>query len=377
MKSEIKLHPLLKIINGSVASLPSPSTITYWWNFGSLLGLCLIIQVATGVFLAIHYISRAELAFEVIGDFTRRREIGWLFRVLHTNGGRAFFICLYIHIGRGVYFGSYLFTHVWGIGVIILLSTIATAFLGYVLPWGQISFWGAAVITGLVSTIPYFGQDTVILLWGDYGIRGATLTPFFALHFVLPFLIIGISIVHLLFLHETGSTNPLGTNSNFDKLYFHRFFSLKDILGYIVFVVGLLALCLLNPWLLGDPENFNTANPMRAPIHIQPEWYFLYAYAILRSIPNKFGGVVALVASVVILLILSVQPLPKIQNNRFYPVRKGIFWAFINSVILLTWIGARPVEAPYIFIGQVVATLYFRFYLIFPCSKYLWDSITE
>lgn len=376
MKTPIKIHPAAKIFTGSLVDLPSPSRISYFWNFGSLLGLCLIIQILSGLFLSIHYSNNASIAFFRIVHCSWDINLGWLLRIVHANGASAFFICLYLHAGRGVYYGSYSLKHTWGIGVVILLSVMATAFLGYVLPWGQISFWGAAVITKLLSTVPYFGPDIVQWLWGDYGVSEATLTRFFALHFLLPFVISGLSIVHLLLLHQSGSSNPLGLNSNFDKLLFHAFFSLKDLLGIAVLARALIALCCFNPWVLGDPENFNMANIIITPVHIQPEWYFLFAYAILRSIPNKFGGVIALGTSVLILITLPYTRIGKFRNNRFYPLNKLLFWCFVNFVALLTWVGARPVEDPYIITGQILTILYFLFYLFFRQIQKLWDLIT-
>lgn len=277
---------------------------------------------------------------------------GWGLRAIHANGGSFFFICLYLHVGRGIYFGSYKLKEVWTVGVTLLLIIIATAFLGYVLPWGQISFWGATVITNLFSAIPVIGGDIVFWLWGGFAVDNATLTRFFSLHFLLPFISAILRAVHLVFLHETGSRNPLGLNRNLDKIPFHPYFTSKDLYGFIILFLSLISLRFQRPWLLGDPENFIPANPLVTPVHIQPEWYFLFAYAILRSIPNKLGGVVALAAAVIILYVI---PLFKNKNFRslaFYPLRKVIFWLLIRTFLLLTWIGARPVEEPYILIGQ-------------------------
>jgi len=243
---------------------------------------------------------------------------------------------------------------------------IATAFLGYVLPWGQISFWGATVITNLFSAIPYLGTDIVYWLWGGFAVDNATLTRFFALHFLLPFIISGLSIVHLLFLHTTGSSNPLGLNSNLDKVRFHPYFSYKDLLGINIILILLIYICFQAPWLLGDPENFIPANPLVTPVHIQPEWYFLFAYAILRSIPNKLGGVVALALAVIILYILPFYGNCGFKSFVFYPIGKLIFWRLVSIVILLTWIGARPVEDPYVVTGQILTILYFCYYLLTP-----------
>lgn len=364
--SLIKFHRLLKIVNNSLVELPSPSRISSLWNFGSLLGVCLIIQILRGLFLAMHYSCDVVIAFDRVRHISRDVRFGWALHIIHANGARFFFICLYIHIGRGIYYGAYNLELVWIIGVTILLIVIATAFLGYVLPWGQISFWGATVITNLFSAIPYLGTDIVYWLWGGFAVDNATLTRFFALHFLLPFVIRGLSIVHLLFLHTSGSRNPLGLNSNYDKAPFHPYFSYKDLLGVRIILITLIYICLQAPWAIGDPENFIPANPLVTPIHIQPEWYFLFAYAILRSIPNKLGGVVALALAVIILYILPYYNSRKFKRFFFYPLGKFRFWIFIIIVILLTWIGARPVEEPYVITGQILTVLYFLYYLILP-----------
>lgn len=252
---------------------------------------------------------------------------------------------------------------------------MATAFIGYVLPWGQISFWGATVITNLLSAIPYLGQFLVQWVWGGFAVDNATLTRFFAIHFLLPFVVTAVIIIHLLFLHQTGSNNPLGINSNTNKIPFHPFFSYKDIFGFILIVWALTSLCLIAPFLLGDVENFIPANPLVTPVHIQPEWYFLFAYAILRSIPNKLGGVIALVLSIAILLILPFSQTSLLRGNQFYPCNQIIFWSLVNLIILLTWIGARPVEDPYILTGQLLTLFYFRYYIINPILLKIWDKI--
>jgi len=370
-----KASPLIKIINNSLIDLPSPSNISYIWNFGSLLGLCLGIQIITGVFLAIHYCPNIDLAFNRVSHICRDVNNGWLIRTLHANGASLFFICLYLHIGRGIYYGSYNLIETWIRGVTIFFLVIATAFLGYVLPWGQISFWGATVITNLVSAIPYLGVTLVQWIWGGFAVDNATLTRFFAFHFMLPFIVAALVIVHLLFLHQTGSRNPLGTSVNIDKIPFHPYFSFKDILGVLVTVTGLTVLTLNRPYLLGDPDNFTPANPLVTPVHIQPEWYFLFAYAILRSIPNKLGGVIALVLSIAILYILPFTNKKAFQSNQFYPFNKFLFWSLLSIVLLLTWIGARPVEDPYILLGQILTVLYFIYYIINPLIYKAWDKI--
>nr|AIG52978.1 cytochrome b [Ctenotus inornatus]AIG52979.1 cytochrome b [Ctenotus inornatus]AIG52980.1 cytochrome b [Ctenotus inornatus]AIG52983.1 cytochrome b [Ctenotus inornatus]AIG52989.1 cytochrome b [Ctenotus inornatus] len=359
-----KTHPILKIVNNSFIDLPSPSNISAWWNFGSLLGLCLIVQVLTGLFLAMHYTADISSAFSSVAHICRDVQYGWLIRNLHANGASMFFICLYLHIGRGLYYGSYMFKETWNIGVILLLLVMATAFVGYVLPWGQMSFWGATVITNLLSAIPYIGTSLVEWIWGGFSVDNATLTRFFTFHFLLPFAIMGASMLHLLFLHETGSNNPTGLTSNTDKIPFHPYFSYKDLLGATLFLMVLLLLALFSPNLLGDPENFTPANPLVTPPHIKPEWYFLFAYAILRSIPNKLGGVLALLFSILILMFVPALHTSKQRGNAFRPFSQALFWALVSNIIILTWIGGQPVEDPFIIIGQIASTTYFIIFLI-------------
>nr|YP_010627107.1 cytochrome b [Dierna strigata]WBK26798.1 cytochrome b [Dierna strigata] len=370
-----KTNPILKIINGSLIDLPSPSNISYWWNFGSLLALCLMIQILTGLFLTMYYTANIELAFYSVNYICRNVNYGWLIRTLHANGASFFFICIYLHIGRGIYYESFNLKQTWMIGVIILFLLMATAFMGYVLPWGQMSFWGATVITNLLSAIPYLGSMLVNWIWGGFSVDNATLTRFYTFHFLLPFVILMMTMIHLLFLHQTGSNNPLGLNSNYDKIPFHPFFSYKDILGAIILIFSLIMLTLINPYLLGDPDNFIPANPLVTPEHIQPEWYFLFAYAILRSIPNKLGGVIALVMSILILIILPFTFNKKIQGIQFYPLNQFLFWTLVVMIILLTWIGARPVEDPYIITGQLLTIFYFSYFLINPLTNKYWDKL--
>lgn len=368
-------HPLFKIANNALVDLPAPINISSWWNFGSLLGLCLIIQILTGLFLAIHYTADINLAFNRVNHICRDVNYGWFLRTLHANGASFFFICIYMHVGRGIYYNSYLYIPTWSVGVIILFLVIGTAFIGYVLPWGQISFWGATVITNLLSAIPYLGTDLVQWLWGGFAVDNATLTRFFTFHFIFPFIVLALTLIHLLFLHQTGSNNPTGLNSNSDKIPFHPYFTYKDIVGFLILLITLTLLTLINPYLLGDPDNFIPANPLVTPAHIQPEWYFLFAYAILRSIPNKLGGVIALVLSIAILLILPFSHTSKFRGLQFYPINKILFWIIVITVILLTWIGARPVEDPYVLIGQILTVVYFSYYLINPLVSKWWDNL--
>nr|AII02519.1 cytochrome b [Acronicta psi] len=370
-----KTHPILKIINGSLIDLPSPSNISTWWNFGSLLALCLMIQILTGLFLTMYYTANIEMAFYSVNYICRNVNYGWLIRTIHANGASFFFICIYLHIGRGIYYESFNLKYTWMVGVIILFLLMATAFMGYVLPWGQMSFWGATVITNLLSAIPSLGVMLVNWIWGGFAVDNATLTRFYTFHFLLPFIILMMTMIHLLFLHQTGSNNPLGMNSNLDKIPFHPFFTFKDMIGFIILMFLLTILTLTNPYLLGDPDNFIPANPLVTPVHIQPEWYFLFAYAILRSIPNKLGGVIALVMSILILIILPFTFNKKIQGIQFYPLNQVLFWSMVTIVILLTWIGARPVEDPYIITGQLLTILYFSYFMINPFLNKYWDNL--
>nr|AFM44915.1 cytochrome b [Poecilia butleri] len=358
-----KSHPLLKIANDALVDLPAPANISAWWNFGSLLGLCLIAQILTGLFLAMHYTSDISMAFSSVAHICRDVNYGWLIRNMHANGASLFFICIYLHIGRGLYYGSYLYKETWNIGVILLLLVMMTAFVGYVLPWGQMSFWGATVITNLLSAVPYVGDTLVQWIWGGFSVDNATLTRFFAFHFLLPFIVAAATLVHLIFLHETGSNNPIGLNSDADKISFHPYFSYKDLLGFILLLTALIALALFSPNLLGDPENFTPANPLVTPPHIKPEWYFLFAYAILRSIPNKLGGVLALLASILVLMVIPFLHTSKQRSLTFRPLTQLLFWLLVADVIILTWIGGMPVEHPFIIIGQIASFLYFFLFL--------------
>lgn len=361
-----KTHPIIKILNNSLIDLPTPINISLWWNFGSLLGLCLMTQILTGLFLAIHYSNDIRIAFNRVVHISRDVNEGWLIRSIHANGASIFFVALYFHIGRGIYYSSYLYLETWNVGIILLFIVIGAAFIGYVLPWGQMSFWGATVITNLLSAIPYLGTYLVQWIWGGFAVDNATLTRFFTFHFLIPFIIAALIIIHLLFLHQTGSNNPLGISSNYRKILFHPFFSIKDLMRAICLIWILALICLMYPYRLGDVENFIPANPLVTPVHIQPEWYFLFAYAILRSIPSKLGGVACLILSIVILAILPFTQSSEIQSNKNFLVNQIIFWIYVNTVILLTWIGARPVEEPFIITGQTLTIIYFTYFVINP-----------
>nr|NP_114359.1 cytochrome b [Nycticebus coucang]YP_008379124.1 cytochrome b [Nycticebus bengalensis]AGM47618.1 cytochrome b [Nycticebus bengalensis]CAC38002.1 cytochrome b [Nycticebus coucang] len=359
-----KNHPLMKIINHSFIDLPAPSNISSWWNFGSLLGLCLTIQIVTGLFLAMHYTSDTTTAFSSVAHICRDVNYGWIIRYIHANGASMFFFCLFIHIGRGLYYGSFTLLDTWNIGIMLLIAVMATAFMGYVLPWGQMSFWGATVITNLLSAIPYIGTNLVEWVWGGFSVDKATLTRFFAFHFILPFIVAALVVIHLIFLHETGSNNPSGISSDSDKIPFHPYYSLKDLLGVVFLLATLSILVLFSPDLLGDPDNYTPANPLVTPPHIKPEWYFLFAYAILRSIPNKLGGVLALAMSILILALIPHLHTAKQRSMMFRPLSQCLFWVLVANLLTLTWIGGQPVENPFIIIGQTASILYFLTILI-------------
>ncbi|YP_009239946.1 cytochrome b (mitochondrion) [Myzus persicae] len=365
---------MMKILS-PMLNLPTPASISFMWNFGSLLMICLMNQILTGLFLAFHYKTDINLAFQSIINMNRNVNFGWLIRSFHANGASMFFIMLYIHISRGIYMNSFNFKMTWIIGVMLLLLTMMTAFVGYVLPWGQMSFWGATVITNLLSAIPYLGNSIVIWIWGGFSISNATLTRFFSIHFILPFIIIFFTFIHLFFLHMTGSNNPLGINSNFDKITFSPYFLIKDLIGLIMFMWIFFILTLIFPYMLNDHNNFVMANPMVTPTHIQPEWYFLFSYSILRAIPNKLGGVIALMLSILILLVLPMLNNKNFLSNKFYPLNKIMFWIFTMTFFMLTWIGMQPVEYPFISTSQIFTTIYFSYFFINFYIMKMWDKL--
>ena len=363
----VKNKPIVSIINSTLIDLPAPSNLSYLWNFGSLLGLCLVIQIITGIFLAMHYCSDTSLAFQSIQHIMRDVNYGWLIRYIHMNGASAFFVCVYIHIGRGLYYGSYLYKALWSTGAVIVLLMMVIAFIGYVLPWGQMSFWGATVITNFVSAIPYIGNDIVQWIWGGFSVGDPTLNRFYSLHYLFPFVLAAVIILHIAILHLTGSNNPTGIE-NTDRITFHPYFIIKDFYGYIIFSFLFTIIIFFFPNYFGDPENFIKANSLVTPVHIMPEWYFLFAYAILRAIPNKLGGVIALLASVLILFVVPFTHISKLKSLYFRPLGKVMFWLFISNFVLLTWIGSKPVEEPYIIIGQISSVFYFLYFLILSPS---------
>ena len=359
----VNIDPIIKITKASLLDLPTPSSISFLWNIGFLLGITLTLQILTGLVLAINYIPHTEIAFRRVMHIIRDIDRGWITRYLHINGASLFFLLLYTHIRRGLYFSSpSKIPIVWTSGILILMATIGTAFIGYVLPWGQISFWGATVITRILSAVPYIGKQITIWLWGNFSVSQPTLNRFFSIHFILPIVIAALVLIHLILLHKRGSSNPLGVNPNIDKIKFFPYFAVKDTIPIIFISILLILMISIRPNILGDVENFNTARRSTTPPHIQPEWYFLFAYAILRSIPSKLGGVLAILASIIILLAPMIKK--NSLNRKFSTQKKALFWSFIRIAFILTWIGANPVEDPYITIGQTTTLMYFRLALI-------------
>ena len=377
----LKSHPLISLVNGYLVDSPQPSNISYLWNFGSLLGFCLVIQIITGVTLAMHYNPSVLEAFNSVEHIMRDVNNGWLIRYLHSNTASAFFFIVYLHIGRGLYYGSYRAprTLVWTIGTVIFILMMATAFLGYVLPYGQMSLWGATVITNLMSAIPWVGQDIVEFIWGGFSVNNATLNRFFALHFVLPFVLAALALMHLIALHDSaGSGNPLGVSGNYDRIPFAPYFIFKDLITIFLFIVILSVFVFFMPNMLGDSENYVMANPMQTPPAIVPEWYLLPFYAILRSIPNKLLGVIAMFSAILILLVMPFTDLGRSRGLQFRPISKFAFYVFIANFLILMQLGAKHVESPFIEFGQISTVLYFsHFLIIVPLVSLLENSLIE
>lgn len=363
---EIKKHPYGNFMNDMVVDLPSPSNINYFWNFGFLLGMCLMIQIVTGILLGMHYSGDIVVAFDSVERLMREVNSGWLLRYTHANGASLFFVMVYAHIGRGLYYGSYKKPTelVWGIGIIIFLLMMATAFIGYVLPWGQMSYWGATVITSMFSAIPYIGKELVEWMWGGFAVINPTLTRFYSLHYLCPFIISALVLLHLIGLHETGSNNPLGTNSNIDKIPFHPYFSFKDLFGGIISLFLFFLFVYFFPNLLSHPDNYIEANSLVTPSHIVPEWYFLFAYAILRAFPNKLGGVLALVSSILVLFSSSSLHTSFFRTLEFRSFFLPFYWLFIFNFFLLTWLGGQPVEYPFVSLSFFCMLVYFGYLLL-------------
>ena len=377
----LKSHPLLKLVNSYLIDASQPSNISYLWNFGSLLLLCLVIQIITGVTLAMHYSPNVLEAFNSIEHIMRDVNNGWLVRYLHSNTASAFFFLVYLHIGRGMYYGSYRAprTLVWAIGTVILILMMGTAFLGYVLPYGQMSLWGATVITNLISAIPWIGQDIVEFIWGGFSVNNATLNRFFALHYLLPFILVALVLMHLIALHDTaGSSNPLGVSGNYDRITFAPYYLFKDLITIFIFIFALSIFVFFMPNVLGDSDNYIMANPMQTPAAIVPEWYLLPFYAILRSIPNKLLGVIAMFSAILAIMLLPVTDLGRSKGLQFRPLSKFAFWVFVVNFLILMKLGACHVETPFIELGQLSTALYFGYFvLIVPAISLIENTLMD
>jgi ubiquinol-cytochrome c reductase cytochrome b subunit len=371
---------ILAFVDSHIVDYPTPVNLNYAWSFGSTAGICLVIQIITGIFLAMHYTPHVDLAFYSVEHIMRDVNNGWLIRYLHANGASMFFIVVYCHIFRGLYFGSFIYPRelLWASGVVIFLLMMATAFMGYVLPWGQMSFWGATVITNLFSAIPFVGGAIVEWLWGGFSVSNATLNRFFSLHYLMPFLIAGLTLVHLSLLHRTGSNNPLGINKNTEVVTFYPYFYVKDLLAFFVLLFVFSFFVFFFPNTLGHSDNYIEANSLVTPAHIVPEWYFLPFYAILRSIPDKLGGVLAMVLAILILLLLPITNLSKIRSGSFRPLYSFGYWFLVSIFILLGWIGQKPVESPFIEIGMASTVFYFVFLLfLVPAFGFIEQKLLE
>lgn len=357
---------LLSFLSNHILSYPTPINLNYAWSFGSVAGVCLVIQIITGIFLAMHYVPHISLAFDSVEHIMRDVNYGWLIRYCHANGASVFFIVVYSHIFRGLYYGSYMHPRgwLWASGVLIFILMMATAFMGYVLPWGQMSFWGATVITNLFSAVPIYGGLIVEWLWGGFSVDQATLNRFYSLHYLLPFIIAGVTMLHLCLLHKYGSNNPLGINTDITSVPFYPYFYVKDFFSFWVFLFGYLSLVFFAPNMLGHPDNYIPANPMVTPAHIVPEWYFLPFYAILRSIPNKLGGVLAMFGAIAVWLLLPIINISSSRSNIFKPLTSLNYWFIVSNFLILGWIGQQPVEYPFMEIGMFSTLLYFLLFLV-------------
>lgn len=357
---------LLGFLDNHLLHYPTPTNLSYAWSFGSSAGICLIVQILSGIFLSMHFSTHIDLAFSSVEHIMRDVNYGWIIRYAHANGASMFFIVVYCHIFRGLFYGSYMQPRqlLWCTGVIIFILMMATAFMGYVLPWGQMSFWGATVITNLVSALPIIGQPIVDWLWGGFTVNNATLNRFFSLHFTLPFLIAGFTLIHLALLHKTGSNNPLGIDGSIDKIAFYPYFFVKDLYAFFIFMFFFSILIYFYPNSLGHPDNYIPADPMQTPAHIVPEWYFLPFYAILRSIPSKIGGVLAMGGALIILFLIPFTNVSVIRSTNYRPIFKICYWFLVADFLILMWVGQKPVKDIYILIGQFATVYYFLFFLI-------------
>ena len=363
-----KRLPVFTFINDNLRDYPTPKNLSYFWNFGSLAGVTLVIMIVTGILLAMQYTANADLAFDSVERIMRDVNNGWLLRYIHMNGASMFFIVVYIHIFRGLYYGSFKSPReiLWILGVLILLLMMATAFMGYVLPWGQMSFWGATVITNLFSAFPVIGDYIVTFLWGGFSVDNPTLTRFFVLHYLMPFLIVGVVMLHLVALHQFGSNNPLGIDvkSEGDTIPFHPYYTVKDYFGLGVFLIIFFGLVFFAPNFLGHPDNYIPADPLVTPAHIVPEWYFLPFYAILRAVPDKLLGVILMFSAVAVLFILPWLDTHKTRSAQFRPYYKQFFWLFFINCFVLGWVGAMPAEGIYVLISRIATGYYFIFFLV-------------
>ena len=360
--------PIISMLKHSAVDYPTPKNLNYWWNFGSLAGFFLLVQIITGIILSMHYTAHVDHAFSSIEHIMRNVNHGWLIRYIHMNGASFFFIVVYIHIFRGLYYGSYKAPRelLWWLGIIILLLMMATAFMGYVLPWGQMSFWGATVITNLFSAIPLVGEGIVQWLWGGYSVDNPTLSRFYTLHFLLPFLIVGVVFLHIVALHTHGSNNPLGIDRKGpqDSIPFHPYYTVKDFFGLGIALTIFFSVVFFAPDYMGHPDNYVPADPLKTPSHIVPEWYFLPFYAVLRAIPDKLGGVIAMFSAIFVLFLLPWLDTSKVRSAAFRPIYKILFWVFFIDAIVLGWIGSKPAEGTYIIIGRIATFYYFLHFLI-------------
>jgi len=358
-------RPIINIFNDHLIDYPTPININYLWNFGSMAGIFLVFQILTGIFLAMHYTPHVDLAFLSVEHIMRDVNNGWLIRYLHANGASMFFAVVYIHVARGIYYGSYQKPRgfVWVVGVVILILMMATAFMGYVLPWGQMSFWAATVITNLFSAFPIVGEPIVAWLWGGFSVDNATLNRFFSFHYLLPFLIVGAVLAHLAVLHQNGSNNPLGVNGSIDKISFYPYFVIKDLFSWVIAFIFYFGFVYFAPNYLGHTDNYIEANAMVTPAHIVPEWYFLPFYAILRSIPHKLGGVIAMFAALLVLLLLPYLNTSEVRSSSFRPLHRQFFWLLVLDYFILGWIGGCAPETPYLEIGQLATFFYFIYFL--------------
>ena len=360
--------PMLTLAD-HLRSYPTPKNLNYWWTFGGILTFCLITQIITGIILAMHYIAHADLAFESVEHIMRDVNYGWLIRYVHANGASMFFLAVYIHIFRALYYGSYKAPRevIWIIGMIIYFLMMMTAFMGYVLPWGQMSFWGATVITNLFSAIPFFGESITNWLWGGFAVDNPTLTRFFSLHYLLPFLIFGLVILHIWALHIPGNNNPIGIDikkpSN-DTVPFHPYIVIKDLFALLIFLLIFAFFVFYSPNILGHADNYIEANPLVTPAHIVPEWYLLPFYAILRSVPDKLFGVIAMFLAIFVLVILPWLDTSKVRSAIFRPLYKQLYWFLVADVLILGYMGAMPAEGVYLMIARVATVYYFAHFLI-------------